>query len=478
MSYFSVNKSVIFFCYSEIKNEQIQSMKLENTEVKEEKTACQIPAFDNHVSTITTVIKSESWYVDAPRSSVSVVIKPGATVTNLEIKKEEEAERAVVRSSQQAKIPLKKRELKLAEDYSINHRNSNSSSIIVCNPSVIQNKDSLARERLVPDSLVPSGCQSASYQQQQQTFIASRQELSNGRTVSLVLPHKEEKNGLPGVVGHVGVICSPSGHQKGPNLGQQDQNGTCLDLRGPEAVVEHSEVRRQSVLVRKGPVEHEAKGAPPSHSDTEAQTTTKTPLKESHQPYQFFKGKEDTLSVSTLLQHTKEPKTHMVDGQLDKGTKTGLSSHQQKYDSLDKGEEMIENVSGLVVVDKGNKEDNEIKKGNTGKLEAVSGNIAPPVEVDLEDKNHCYQLSDGVNGGLGDPFRSTNSGPWSEERRGQTEEASSELQKEGIRLKIKIPPHRRNKLRGKGGKEEKERKQDLQEKDKQLRRSARICRYV
>lgn len=455
-------------------------MKLENAEVKEEKAACQLPAFDNHVSTITSVIKSESRYADAPRSSVSVVIKPRASVTNPEIKKEEEAERAVVRNSQQAKIPLKKRELKLAEDYPINHRNnSNSSSIIVCNPSVIQNKDGLARGRLVSNSLVPPGCQSASYQQQQQTFIASRQELPNGRTVSLVLPHMEGKNGLTGVVGHVGVICSPSGHQRAPNLKQQDQNGSCLDLKGSGVVEEHSEVRRHSVLVRKGPVEHEAKAAPPSHSDTEAQTTTKTQLKESHQPHQVFKGKEDTLSASTLLQHTEEPKTHMVDGQLDKGKTSGLSSSdQQKYDNPDKGEEMTEKVSGLFVVEEDNKDDNERKKDNPGKLEALSGNIAPPLEVDQEDKNHRYQLGDGVNGGLGDPFRSTNSGPWSEERQGPTEEASSELQKEGIRLKIKIPPHRRNKLRGKGGKEEKERKQDLQEKERQLRRSARICRYV
>lgn len=454
-------------------------MKLENAEVKEENTACQLPAFDNHVSTITSVIKSESRYADAPRSSVSVVMKPGATVTNPEIKKEEEAERAVVRSSQQAKIPLKKRELKLAEDFPINHRsNSNSSSIIVCNPSVIQNKDGLARERLVPNSLVSPGCQIASYQQQQQT---SRQELTNGRTVSLVLPHTEGKNGVTGVVGHVGVICSPTGHQRAPNLKQQDQNGTCLDLKGSGAVEGHSEVRRQSVLVRKGPVERELQAATPSHSVTEAQTATKTPLKESHQPHQVFKGKDDTVSVSSLLQHTEEPKTHMVDGQLDKGKKTGLSSHQQKYDNPGKREVMIEKVSGLFVAEeKDDKNDNERKNGNTGKLEAVSGNIAPPLEVDQEDKNHCYHLGDGVNGWLGGPFRSTNSGPWSEEMQGPPEEAFSELQKEGIRLKIKIPPHRRNKLRGKGGKEEKERKQDLQdfEKERQLRRSARICRYA
>lgn len=456
-----------------VKQEQ-EPLKLENTEVKEEKTDYKSPTFDNRVSTITTIIKSESRDGDAPRNSVSVVMAPGATVTKPEMNKEEEAERAVVRSSQQAKIPLKKRELKLAESYHSNHlNNSNSSSIIVCNPSVIQTKDSHGRDGKVPNSIVPPAGQAASQQQQQQQQVvtASRQELTNGRAVSLVLPHKEGQNGVIGVVGHVGVIRSPSEHQRAPSAKQQEQNGPCLDHQGSRAVEEEREVRRQSVVVRKESVEDESKAAFPTYAVTGAQTATKLLLPKSDQLPEVFERKEDSLSL--LPQSIEEPKTHTAEDQgkktteeqLDKGKKPGLSSHQQKFDYLDNREERREKVSGLSVAE-----------GTLGKLEAESGSTVPPLKVDQEDKKD--HQGDGVNGGLAAPFRLKNTGLGSEERKGPLEEASSELQKEGIRLKIKIPPHRRNKLRGKGGKEEKERKQEVQEEGRPLRRSARICRYV
>lgn len=445
-----------------VKQEQ-EPLKLENTEVKEEKTDYKLPTFDNRVSTITTIIKSESRDADAPRNSVSVVMAPGATVTKPEMNKEEEAERAVVRSSQQAKIPLKKRELKLAESYHSNHlNNSNSSSIIVCNPSVIQTKDSHGREGKVPNSVVPPDGQAASQQQQQQVVTASRQELTNGRAVSLVI----------GVVGHVGVIRSPSEHQRAPGAKQQEQNGPYLDHQGSRAVEEEREVRRQSVVVRKQPVEDESKAAFSTYAVTGAQTATKLPLPKSDQLPEVFERKEDCLSL--LPQSIEDPRTHtaedqgikMTEEQLDKGKKPGLNSHQQKYDYLDNREERREKVSGLPVAE----------EGTLGKLGAESGSTIPPLKVDQEDKKD--HQGDGVNGGLAAPLRLKNTGLGSEERKGPLEEASSELQKEGIRLKIKIPPHRRNKLRGKGGKEEKERKQDVQEEGRPLRRSARICRYV
>ncbi|KAL3057946.1 hypothetical protein OYC64_008239 [Pagothenia borchgrevinki] len=118
---------------------KMEHTQLGNTEVKEEKTEhISSPVFDNRVSTITTVIKSESRDTDNPKNAVSVVMAPGATVTKQEVNKEEEVERAVVTRSEQAKIPLKKRELKLAESFSNHLKNS---SIIVCNPSVIQAKE-------------------------------------------------------------------------------------------------------------------------------------------------------------------------------------------------------------------------------------------------------------------------------------------------------------------------------------------------
>ena len=65
------------------------------------------------------------------------------------------------------------------------------------------------------------------------------------------------------------------------------------------------------------------------------------------------------------------------------------------------------------------------------------------------------------------------------------QKASSELQKEGIRLKIKIPPHQRSAVRDKDKEKEKEKEEEREEgreeeaqgDGRSLRRSARICRY-
>lgn len=173
--------------------EQTVSIK---QEAKEEKTSDQAPPIDNHVSTITSVIKSES-------RDLSVVT---TTVPKQDANKEEETERAVVRSSQQAKIPLKKRELKLAESYHGNHlnNNNNSSSIIVCNPSVMQSKDV---------SLAPTGGQAAQ----------QHPELSNGRS-SIVSRH-------------VGVIRGPtSNEENGCKAAEEEKN-----VQGYNASMENME---------------------------------------------------------------------------------------------------------------------------------------------------------------------------------------------------------------------------------------------
>lgn len=465
-----------------VKQEQTQPIKQEPTEakVKEEKKDHKQPVFDNRVSTITTIIKSESREADTSKNAVSVVMAPGVMVTKQEMSKEEEAERAVVRSNQQAKIPLKKRELKLAESYHSNHLNNNSSgsSIIVCNPSVIQSKDSHGKEGKLPSSLAPPGGPAAFQQPQQQQLVvtASRQELTNGRA-SLLLPHKEGQNGVigvigqVGVVGHVGVIRSPSERHRVPGADQQEQNGPSLDHRGCRAVEEEREVSRQSVLVRKGPVEGEtaasaAAAALPPHAAIEAQTARKIP--------EAMERKADSVSVSLLSQSTQESQRQTVEEQskktteeqLDTGTKTGHSTHQQKDGDLDRRKE------------RRRESDHEKNKSTLGKVEGESGSTTPPLKVEQKDKKDQQEhQEDGVNGGFSSQVQLKDTG--SEERQRPLEEASSELQKEGIRLKIKIPPHRRNKLRGKGGKEEeKGREQEVQEEGRALRRSARICRYV
>ncbi|KAM9853372.1 remodeling and spacing factor 1 [Aulostomus maculatus] len=413
----------------EVKQEETPIIKQEE---KEEKPNHKPPVFDNRVSTITTVSKSEPSNTDAHKNAVSVVMAAGTAAVKQEMKKEEEAERAVVRSNQQAKIPLKKRELKLAESYHSNHlNNSNSSSIIVCNPSVIQTKESQGTLPLCPAP--PGGPQPP---QQLQAVSALRQELTNGRS-SVLLPHKEGQNGVIGVigqvVGHVGVIRSSSECHRTPGAEQQEQNGPSLDHRGSRAVEEEREVSRQSVLVRKGPVEAKTTMSSVSQSTEEART----------QPA------EDQAKKMIEEQSGK-----------DMGPKTGLSSH----DDTDTRDEGTKGRSGSPEAEDGSKDKQEKNKSTLAKVEAEPTSAVLPLKEGQPE---------GINGGLAAQVKVKDAGPGSQERLAPLEEASSELQKEGIRLKIKIPPHRRNKLREKQAEKSRE---EVQQEGRSLRRSARICR--
>ncbi|XP_030007128.1 remodeling and spacing factor 1-like isoform X2 [Sphaeramia orbicularis] len=389
------------------------TVKLENTEaeLKEERAEKKpLPFFDNRVSTITTIVKSESRDADAPRNTVSVVMAAGTAATKPELKKEEEAERAVVRSNQQAKIPLKKRELKLSENFHSNHlNNSNSSSIIVCNPAVMQAKD---REH--PHTAA----------------AMTTQELTNGRA-SVLLPHTEGQNGVVGVigqvgvVGHVGVIRSPSERHRTPEL-----NGPSVDRHRSTVPEEDREPSRQSVLVRKAPVQEET-------------VTAALPPGIAQKPPPSVEPERNSAE-------DRVPKTTTTEGEeLNKDTK---SKCQQKDADVDETK------------DRGNT-DSEKNKSTLGTTE----------DKDKQDKQEQPAEVNGQTAAAagGRPkdasLRSEVTTP--------LEEASSEIQKEGIRLKIKIPPHRRNKMRGKGvkgGKEEKE--QEAPDEGRPLRRSARICR--
>lgn len=423
-----------------VKQEQTPTVKQE-AEVNEEKTNHKPPVFDNRVSTITTVIKSESRDTDALKNAVSVVMAPGTAVPKQEVNKEEEAERAVVRSNQQAKIPLKKRELKLTESFHSNHLNNNSSSIIVCNPSVIQTKD--GREAALPHSSTPPGGLAASQQQLQEAGSALRQELTNGRS-SLLLPHKEGQNGVigvigqVGVIGHVGVIRSPSERHRTHGAEQQEENGPTSDHSGSRAVEEEREVSRQSVLIRTGPVEGEVTAA--------------------------------SVTVCSLSQPTEETKTQTAEVQEEKTTEEqsdmekGTKTVKRQEEDLETRFEGSRGASVSPVAEEGS--NHEKNKSNLEKVESEPASAVPRLQESLQEV---------INGETVAQLRVKDTGLGSQEGQGPLEEASSELQKEGIRLKIKIPPHRRNKLRGK--EEEKEREQ-VQEEGRSLRRSARICRYV
>ncbi|XP_054650253.1 remodeling and spacing factor 1 isoform X2 [Dunckerocampus dactyliophorus] len=363
-------------------------------EVKEEKADDPPPVFDNHVSTITSVIKTERTDSDAHKSAVSVVMATVTATSKQEVNKEEEAERAVVRSNQQAKIPLKKRELKLAESYHSNHLNnkSSSSSIIVCNPAVIHSKDV---------SVAPPSGPAASQQHPESVL---KRELTNGRA-SLLLPHKEGQNEAVSVIGHVGVIRGPPERVQTPCAGQEEENGC-------RAVEEDREVSRKSVLVRNAPIVMEA---------VSVATTS---------PPQPAEGAE-RLEVE------------------EKGKKTTKDEDKETAESVLQGQDTDSGSQGLHVEEEGSKDMLE-------KDTSISGS-APSV-TEPQQEGEC------INGGLVDQSSEKDIVHGSEHRSRPLEEASSELQKEGIRLKIKIPPHRRNKLRAK------EQQREVSEGGRSLRR--------
>ena len=448
---------------------KLEHPQLGNTEVKEEKTEhISSPVFDNRVSTITTVIKSESRDTDNPKNAVSVVMAPGATVTKQEVNKEEEVERAVVTRSEQAKIPLKKRELKLAESFSNHLKNS---SIIVCNPSVIQ-----AKEGKLPAAPPPS---------QQLLVTASSPELSNGRA-PMPPPHKEGHNGVigvigqVGVIGHVGVIRSPLERHRATGAEQQELNGPSSDQRGGE----DREVSRQSVLVRKGAAEGEtmtaAASAPPpapAPAAMDTQTTRNPPLPS----LKCVPLPDAAKSPSSLSLPSEDPQGHTAEDQGQQVTEEQL--HRERKTGHSSEEREGGGVSGCPVEEGGSKDDQDKSQSSLAKVEAEPESISHTLRtVDQEEKKE--QQGGGVNCGSAAQVRVKDTGLASGERQGPLEEASSELQKEGIRLKIKIPPHRRSKLRGKGGKEgqkekeEEEEEEEVQDEGRMLRRSSRICRYV
>ncbi|KAM9318943.1 remodeling and spacing factor 1 [Pholidichthys leucotaenia] len=197
-------------------------VKLESVKQEVAQSDLRPCVIDHHVSTITAIVKQET-----PTNAVSVVMALGAT------KQEVEAERAVVRSSQQAKIPLKKRELKLADSF-------HSNSIIVCNPAVIQNPSAIANGR----APVPAS-------------------------------HKDGQNGV--IVGHVGVIRS---------LSDRPRNA---EPNGPKKEDKVLEAGRRSVLVSKKLGEAEALPAtattpPPPPTPAAAQETQRPPQPPSPKP--------------------------------------------------------------------------------------------------------------------------------------------------------------------------------------------------
>ncbi|XP_070986601.1 remodeling and spacing factor 1-like isoform X2 [Oncorhynchus clarkii lewisi] len=406
------------------------------SERKEERSE----VIDNRVSTITALVKEEPQTLsNSPSNAVSVVMVPISATMKQEVPPvKEEAERAL-RTDQQAKIPLKKRELFGANrhhsnthhnnnnDMHSNHHNNNShssstsSSIIVRNPSVTHTKEEQLGRQSTPDGGLA---------------VPLPEELTNGGA---------PLNGLGGLIGgicHMGVICRPASQQ-------QDGGSVCTERTrlGSEEGKERArapdkERSRQSVLVRKSPCWGDT-GAP-------------SPLEPRGQERQA--GGEEREGERARNEQGERSRERLGEDGREKarenlhGDQSGERDDNPKEKKTNLHVEKSEGCHGT--------EEEEKKKSTSGEKEqesersqTVEGQVDQGEALNTDTPAHA-----GVKG----------AGHGATDRPGPLE-ASSELQKEGIRLKIKIPPNqRRENVREQKGEEQGD--------GRSLRRSARICR--
>ncbi|XP_064856388.1 remodeling and spacing factor 1-like isoform X2 [Oncorhynchus nerka] len=395
---------------------------------------------DNRVSTITALVKEETQMLNnSPSNAVSVVMAPVSATTKQEVPPvKEEAERAL-RTDQQAKIPLKKRELFGANRHHSNthhnndmhsnqhnnnsHSSSTSSSIIVRNPSVTHTKE----EQMGRQSAPPGGL-----------AVPLPEELTNGGAPLNGL------GGLTGGIGHVGVICRSASQQQDGGLFCTDRTRPGAEEGAERASAPDKERSRQSVLVRKSPGWGET-GAP-------------TPLEPRGQERQAGgeereRKEKGERSRERLGEDGIEKARERLDGDLSGERDDNTKEKEEKEKKTTLHMEKREGCHGT---------EEEEKKSTSGKKEQESES-SQTVEGQ-RDQGEALSTDTPAHA------RVRGAGHGAADRPGPLE-ASSELQKEGIRLKIKIPPNQRiENVR------EEEEKSEEQGDGRSLRRSARICR--
>ncbi|KAL2096481.1 hypothetical protein ACEWY4_008629 [Coilia grayii] len=457
-------------------NIEMEMKVINKTEVKSEEK----PVIDNRVSTIMTLVKEETKDSEVAWNAVSVVMAPGSIKKEVSVKAEvreetsertlEEVERAL-KSDQQAKIPLKKRELKLSEGFGSNlnsnsnhHSNNNnnlnnngtiSSGIIVRNPSVLAPKGPwTAREE------DPSG-------EEERTVVSSsvleatgvglkrdaRLDLCNGE----MAPARNLSQNVREPCMSVGVIMGPMDRKKSyvePKVPvTEDKNGlagNCI-----KTVTSHNKERaghptvqleripspgtvRQSVLVRKATTPESVAAILPKAFERQGTRRSENDLSavEKNSPGQVKEESSCSANISA------------------DDTITDLSKKSTP--------QATEEAAQCLATEKDIDEEEQEEKGDV----TVSQGKA-------KDEN---KTPEGVDPGspraLSKESDSGSSGDDGSEPEG-TDEVSSEIQKEGIRLKIKIPMHRRT---PEFQREREQRDQQEVGDGHSLRRSARICR--
>ncbi|XP_048836156.1 remodeling and spacing factor 1 isoform X2 [Brienomyrus brachyistius] len=473
--------------------QEIKPALLENKENRmtlESPFKLEKPVIDNKVRTITAVIKEEPKELDNLKSQISLTAEGPARLKTQEEMREktpEEVERAI-KNDQQAKIPLKKRELKLREDF------DNGSSIIVRNPSVAPAKELLRDEaekageksRAQPSTLggvekeARGNLVNGESQNPKEAHDSSRindhfmegpagKRASSGNTEQGGIAAKEKKNGLVGDGVKTALNMMMRNEEDKPiepermKLSELDRK--CIVVGKKEhisaaEVVDEKKSRASSEEGQHVPITQDSPPPVGNHemTMTAAQSLSKkTEVGSPHKDKQESKGSDKS---GTKLKGASSTESGPVQREAAEG-KVKMVAAKSKEGRKIAGDEEKESKSRKCSSGKNGKEGKRVGNEQENREEKTE-------KMDSQEKSKVVDES-GTLPPQQDP------GPVMKEGN-EDEEVSSEIQKEGIRLKIKIPAHRR-KLAIQQQQEEKKMDSDTQVMDGRcLRRSPRICR--
>lgn len=470
--------------------QEIRPALLENKENRvtvESPVKLEKPVIDNKVRTITAVIKEGPKELDNLKSQILLAAEGPARLKTQEEMREktpEEVERAI-KNDQQAKIPLKKRELKLRDDF------DNGSSIIVRNPSVA------AAKELLRDETEKAGDKSRA----QPSILGGMEKEARGNLVNGESQNSKEAHDSSRINDHftegpAGKTASNVNMEQGGIAAKGKKNGlvgdgvkTALNMMvrdeddnpvEPERM-RLSELDRKIIVVGKKECISAAEVVDEKKSRASSEEGQKVP--NIQDPSHLVGNHEmnmttaQSLSKKTEVGSLHKDKQESSDGSDKTGTKLkGASSTKSRPVRREAAEGKVKMVAAKSK--EGRKiagdEENESKsrKCSSGKKRKESKRVGNEQENKQEtiEKMDSQEMSKVVDGS-GTLTPQEDHDPVTKEG---DEEVSSEIQKEGIRLKIKIPAHRR-KLTFQL--EEKMTDSDTQVMDGRcLRRSPRICR--
>ncbi|GAA6091203.1 remodeling and spacing factor 1 isoform X2 [Tachysurus ichikawai] len=394
----------------------------------------QTPVIDNRVSTIKSLIKDESR--DTPRhwNAISVVMAPGSIKQELpektdscKDKKEktpEDFERAM-KSDQQAKIPLKKRELKRSEGYDNSHyshvnnnNNSNGSvtvgGIIVRNPAALEHtgEKKIAASPILGEN---SQAKESTESSQDRALAPNKREQYVG--FGVIMGPIERKQTFP--------LPDGLGNSTKPRNGLHED----CDVKSFKTEAAHAESIRQSVLVRKPSISQAT-----HHLSMSEEMTLRVEHAESDAKVKALGA--DAKGRAALLLALPTDGENPIDCSDGKSVIRSRTEQEMvaKLEEACSTEELAGSRKAKAT---------KIPDGGTGD---ITGDQAAEENNSKGFKSSKKRRSDKAK------LKLQSGEDWNKL---EDEEVSSELQKEGIRLKIKIPLHRRT---------------------PELRRSARICK--